>query len=101
MSSSADVSGAIKDCDKILSAIPDSALKHQASSVQTLLKENAGLLEGELLAVIEAGCPFLFHCLTSLSSVIKDIQGSADRTKATCLPELVQQLERNLLEVRA
>ncbi|KAJ1408885.1 hypothetical protein B484DRAFT_403414 [Ochromonadaceae sp. CCMP2298] len=76
MSSSADVSGAIKDCDRLLSAVPDSALKHQASSVQTLLKENAGLL-----------------------GVIKDIQGSTDRTKATCLPELVQQLERNLLEV--
>jgi hypothetical protein len=49
MSSSADVSGIIKDCDVLLSAVPDSALKLKASSVQTLLKDNAVLLEGELV----------------------------------------------------
>mmetsp|Transcript_58839 Transcript_58839/g.115713 ORF Transcript_58839/g.115713 Transcript_58839/m.115713 type:complete len:85 (+) Transcript_58839:94-348(+) len=69
-------SGKLKECQDILAAIPTSAIKSKAGSVQHLLTCNNNIIEE-----------------------IKSIQASTDKEKHRSLPELANQLEQNLQEV--
>jgi len=72
----ADYSQLIQDCENLLASVPTSAAKFKVSSIQALIKENA-----------------------EIAAEIKSIQSSVDRSKTIVVPDLIQQLERNLLEI--
>lgn len=97
-----DCAGKIRECEEIIATIPASTLKIKAGSVQHLLVNNTEILDGgscNIKLVMLLSVYYCFIIELYAFSGIREIQASGDQDKLQNVPLLVNQLERNLLEV--